>query len=165
MDSPIHLVVYSNVDWASCSNTRHSITGWCMFIDTSLISSKSKKQYQVSKSSTESEYHAMCSIFSEIVWLWGLLGEFRFPQIELTPLHANNTSAIQIVANLVFHERTKHIEVDCHSIREAYDAHIIFLPHITIDLQTVDVFTKALSLKRPNFLLTKLMLYDHPTSI
>ncbi|CAL9161167.1 unnamed protein product, partial [Musa hybrid cultivar] len=105
----------------------------------------SKKQDWVSKSSTESEYRAMFSACSEIVWLWELLGELGFPQIEPTPLHTDNTSAIQIINNPVFHERTKHIEVDCHSIHEAYDAHVISLLHITTDLQTDDVFTKALS--------------------
>ena len=165
VDSPIHLVAYSDADWAGCSDTRRSITGWCMFIGNSLVSWKSKKQDRVSKSSTESEYRAMSSACSEIVWLRGLLGELGFPQIEPTPLHADNTSAIQIAANPVFHERTKHIEVDCHSIREAYDAHDISLPHITTALQTVDVFTKALSKPRHHFLVDKLMLVDQPASI
>ena len=48
--------------------------------------------------------------------LRGLLEELGFPQTTSTPLHADNTSAIQIATNPVFHERTKHIEVDCHSI-------------------------------------------------
>ena len=165
VDSPIHLVAYSDVDWAGCSDTRRSITGWCMFIGNSLVSWKSKKQDRVLKSSTKSEYRAMSSACSEIVWLRGLLAELGFPQMEPTPLHADNTSAIQITANPVFHERTKHIEVDCHSIHEAYDAHVISLPHITTDQQTADVFTKALSRQRHHFLVTKLMLSDHPASI
>ncbi|KAJ6398738.1 hypothetical protein OIU77_019500 [Salix suchowensis] len=81
---------------------------------------KSKKQDRVSKSSTESEYRAMSSAYSEITWLRGLLGELGFSQLQSTPFHADNTSAIQIAANPVFHERTKHNEVDCHSIRESF---------------------------------------------
>ena len=54
--------------------------------------------------------------YSEIVWLRDLFEELGFPQTTSTPLHANNTNAIQIVINPVFHERTKHIKVDCHSI-------------------------------------------------
>nr|XP_027080359.1 uncharacterized protein LOC113703255 [Coffea arabica]XP_027080361.1 uncharacterized protein LOC113703256 [Coffea arabica] len=164
-NSPIHLAAYSDADWAGCSDTRRSITGWCMFLGNSLISWKSKKQDRVSKSSTESEYRAMSSGCSEIIWLRGLLGELGFPQLAPTPLHADNTSAIHIAANPVFHERTKHIEVDCHSIREAYDDHVISLPHITTDLQTADIFTKALSRHRHNFLVDKLMLFDPPASI
>ena len=103
VDSPIHLVAYSDADWVGCSDTRRSITGWCMFIGNSLVSWKRKKQDRVSKSSTESEYRAMSSACSEIVWLRGLLAELGFPQMEPTPLHADNTSAIQITANPVFH--------------------------------------------------------------
>jgi len=164
-DSPIRLVAYSDVDWAGCSDTRRSIIGWCVFLGNSLVSWKSKKQHRVSKSSTESEYRAMSFACSEIIWLRGLLGELGFPQVELTPLHADNTSVIQIAANPVFHERTKHIEVDCHSIRETYDARVISLPHISTTLQIVDVFTKALSKHRHHFLVDKLMLLDHITSI
>nr|CAN63383.1 hypothetical protein VITISV_017566 [Vitis vinifera] len=75
-----------------------------------------KKQDRVSKSSTEAEYHAISTTCFEIVWLHGLLEELVFPQTMCTPLHADNTSAIQIATNPVFHEHTKHIEVDCHSI-------------------------------------------------
>jgi hypothetical protein len=165
VDSPICLVAYSDADWAGCSDTHCSITGWCMFLGNSLVSWKSKKQDRVSKSSTESEYRAMSSACSEIIWLRGLLGKLRFPQVEPTPLHADNTSAIQIAANPVFHERTKHIEVDCHSIREAHDTRVISLPHISTTLQTADVFTKALSKHRHHFLVDKLMLLDHTASI
>jgi len=55
-------------------DTRHSVTGWCMFLGNAFISWKSKKQYIVSKSSTESEYHTMSSACSEITWFHGLLG-------------------------------------------------------------------------------------------
>ena len=90
MDFPIRLVAYNDVDWASCFDTRRSITEWCMFFDNSLVSWKSKKQDRVSKSSTESEYRVMSSACSKIIWLRGLLGELRFPQVEPTPLHADN---------------------------------------------------------------------------
>ncbi|RVW29321.1 Retrovirus-related Pol polyprotein from transposon RE1 [Vitis vinifera] len=112
-------------------DTRRSITGWCVFLGDALISWKSKKQDRVSKSSTESEYRAMSLACSEIIWLRGLLAELDFSETDPTPLHADNTSAIQITANPVYHERTKHIEVDCHSIREAFEARVITLPHIS----------------------------------
>jgi hypothetical protein len=123
-----------------------------MFLSNALISWKSKKQDRVSKSSTESEYHAMSSTCSEITWLRGLLGELGFPHDHSTPFHADNTSAIQIAANLVFHEHTKHIEVDCHSICESFDQHMITLPHISTEHQTADIFNKALFRHRHQFL-------------
>ncbi|KAK9133149.1 hypothetical protein Scep_012677 [Stephania cephalantha] len=92
---------YSDADWAGCSDTRRSITGWCMFVGDSLVSWKSKKQDRVSKSSTESEYRAMSSDVRNCL-ASGLLGELGFSQVEPHALHADNTSAIQIVANPAF---------------------------------------------------------------
>ena len=89
-----------------------------MFLGSSLISWKCKKQEPISKSSTEAEYRSMSSASSEIVWLRGLLADLGVNLQSPTPLHADNTSAIQITSNPVFHERTKHIEVDCHYIRK-----------------------------------------------
>ncbi|RVW92020.1 Retrovirus-related Pol polyprotein from transposon RE1 [Vitis vinifera] len=159
------LAAYSDADWAGCADTRRSITGWCVFLGDALISWKSKKQDKVSKSSTESEYRAMSLACSEIIWLRGLLAKLDFSETDPTPLHADNTSAIQITANPVYHERTKHIEVDCHSIHEAFEARVITLPHISTDLQIADIFTKALPRHRHCLLSSKLMLVDQPASI
>ena len=104
---------------------------------------------------------------SEIVWLCGILYEFGFSQPDPTPLYADNTSAIQISTDPVYHELTKHVEVevDYHSIRETLDSHIISLPYISTTLQIVDVFTKAMTRQSHQFLVGKLMLLDRPTSI
>jgi hypothetical protein len=163
--SSIRIVAFSDTDWAGCPDTRCSITGWYMFLGDSLISWKSVKQDRVSKSSTESEYRAMSAACSEAVWLRGLLAEIGFPQTTPTLLHADNTSAIQIATNPVFYERTKHVEVNCHSIQEAVDTHVISLPHISTDLQIADVFTKSMTHQHHQFLVGKLMLLDHPASI
>jgi hypothetical protein len=136
-----------------------------MFLGDALISWRCKKQDRVSKSSTEAEYRAMSTACSEIVWLRGLLAELGFPQTTFTPLHADNTSAIQIATNPVFHERTKHIEVDCHSIRDTLESQVISLPHISSDLQVADIFTKAMARQRHQFLVGKLLLVDLPASI
>ncbi|RVW39001.1 putative mitochondrial protein [Vitis vinifera] len=93
------------------------------------------------------------------------LRSLGFLRLLLTPLHVDNTSAIQIATNPIFHERTKHIEVDCHSIRDILESWVISLPHISSDLQVSNVFTKALTRQRHQFLVGKLLLVDLPTSI
>ena len=120
---------------------------------------------KVSKSSTEAEYRAMSAACLEIIWLHGLIEELGFSQTSPTPLHADNTSAIRITENPVFHERTKHIEVACHFIRDEYLRNVISLPFISSSLQTADIFTKALPRSRHQFLTDKLMLVDSSASI
>ena len=161
--SSLQLVAYSDADWGGCTDTHRSTTGWCMFLGDDLISWRCNKQDGVSKSSTEAEYRAMSTACSKIVWLRGLLEELRFPQATSTS-HVDHTSAIQIATNPIFHERTKHIEVDCHFIRDTLESRVISLPHISSDLQVADIFTKALTQQRHQFLVGKLLLVNLPTS-
>lgn len=102
------------------------------------------KQKSVSRSSTEAEYRAMSYACSEILWLWGLLSELGFTQTSPTSLHADNIGAIRITENPVFHEHTKHIEVDYHFIRDEYKRDVISLFHVPTEFQFADIFTKGL---------------------
>ena len=83
-----------------------------MFLGESLISWKCKKQNTLSKSSVEAGYRAMSSTSAKIMWLHRLLCELGVLVGTSTPLYADNTSATKIANNSVFHERTKHIEID-----------------------------------------------------
>ena len=85
-----------------------------MFIGGNLIFWKSKKQDVVTRSSAEAEYRAMALATCELIWLKHLLQELRFGKDEQMKLIFDNQAALHISSNLVFHERTKHIEVDCH---------------------------------------------------
>ena len=114
---------------------------WLLFIE----KKKSKKQYHVSKSFTESKYRAMSQAYAEIYWLRGLLVELDFSSYSHTSLHMDNTSAFHISSNLTFHECTKHIEVDCHFIHEAFEARTFSLPYVFRNLQVADIFTKILT--------------------
>ncbi|RVW88793.1 Retrovirus-related Pol polyprotein from transposon RE2 [Vitis vinifera] len=82
------------------------------------ISFPSKKQDVVVRSSVEAEYRAMALATCELIWLKHLLRELRFGKDEQMKLICDNQAALHIASNPVFHERTKHIEVDCHFIRE-----------------------------------------------
>jgi hypothetical protein len=98
----------------------------------------------VSRSSAESEYRFMASTTSELIWLHSLLADLSVPHSQPMFLHCDNQSALHIAANLVFHERTKHIEIDCHFIREHLQSSIIATQYISTHFQLEDILTKAL---------------------
>ncbi|XP_028064838.1 uncharacterized protein LOC114267942 [Camellia sinensis] len=112
--SSLDLVAYANSNWVGGVTHRKSISGFYIFLGDSLISWKSKKQTAVARSTVEAEYRAIAHATAEIVWLRCLLTNLDVPQSFLTSLYCDNRSAIQIAHDTVFHERTKHIEIDCH---------------------------------------------------
>jgi len=99
---------------------------------------------------------AMASTTKEIVWLRWLLADMRVFFSHPTPMYCDNQSSIQIAHNSVFHEQTKHIEIDCHLTRHHLKHDTITLPFVPSSLQIANFFTKAHSISRFRFLVGKL---------
>ncbi|GKA24628.1 ribonuclease H-like domain-containing protein [Tanacetum coccineum] len=117
-NSGMSLNAYYDADWAKCIITRKLVTRYCVFLNNSLVSWKSKKQNTLSKSSTEAEYRAFASVTSEVIWILKILKDLNIENLLPISLHCDSNSAIKIAANPVFHERTKHLEIDLHFVRE-----------------------------------------------
>ena len=110
----------------------------------------------VSRSSAESEYRAMATVTSEIVWLLSLLATFGVHHKQPAALYCDSKATLYIVANPVYHERTKHIEVDCHFIREKIQDRVIKTFHVPTRYQLADLFTKPLAQRQFRYLLSKM---------
>ncbi|CAL1381811.1 unnamed protein product [Linum trigynum] len=149
---------FADADYASCLDTRRSTSGWCVKVGHSFISWRCKKQERVSKSSTEAEYRSMSEVTSELVWLRRLLLDLGVECPTPMRLYGDNTSAIRIATNPVLHDRTKHIEVHVHYIRQLVSEGIVALSYVTSEEQTADLLTKAVGTARHWFLAHKLML-------
>lgn len=156
----MQLQMFADADWASCQDTRRSTSGFCLFLGSSLISWKSKKQQVSSKSSAESEYRSLSFATDELVWLTQFLKELKIALVKPTLLFCDNTAAIHIANNPVFHERTKHIELDCHSVRERLVAGLFKLIHVRSSEQLADPFTKPLYPSTFQYLISKMGLLN-----
>ena len=98
---------------------------YCVFVGGNLVLWKSEKRSVVSRSSAESEYRAMTQLVCEIMWLHQLLMEVDIETLVLAKLWCDNQTILHIAYNPVFHERTKHIEIDCHFVREKIQLSLI----------------------------------------
>lgn len=159
-DSDLSLQGWCDSDWAACPVTRCSLSGWLVFLGQSPISWKTKKQHTVSCSSAEAEYRAMAAVTCELKWLKGLLLSLGVHHPKAIKLFCDSQSALHMAKNPVFHERTKHIEVDCHFVRDAITDGLIAPSYVPTITQLADIFTKALGKKQFDYLLAKLGIFE-----
>ena len=131
-----------------------------MFIGGNLISWKSKKQDVIVRSSAEAEYRAMALATCELIWLKYLLQELRFGKDEQMKLICDNQAILHISSNPGFHERTKHIEVDCHFIREKIASGCMTTSFVNSNDQLAYIFTKSLRGPRIKYIYDKLSAFD-----
>nr|GEV35643.1 ribonuclease H-like domain-containing protein [Tanacetum cinerariifolium] len=114
------LVGYTDADWAGCPSTRRSTFRYCVFLGDNLLSWSSKRQHTISRSNAKAEYRGVANVVAKTAWLCNLLHELHSPLSTATLVYCDNVSAVYLSANPVQHQRTKHIEIDIHFVRDMF---------------------------------------------
>ncbi|EXB61168.1 Copia protein [Morus notabilis] len=113
---------YTDADWAGSVTDRRSTTGYCCFVWGNLVTWRRKKQSVVARSSAEAEFRAMANGLCELIWLQRVIGDLQLTIEAPMKLYCDNKAAISIANNLVQHDRTKHVEIDRHFIKEKLES-------------------------------------------
>ncbi|GJX63007.1 ribonuclease H-like domain-containing protein [Tanacetum coccineum] len=142
--STMDLVAYSDADWAGCPTTRHSTSGYWVYLGNNLLYWSSNRQPTLSCSSTEAEYRGVANDVAETCWLCNLLCELHTPLSSATLVYCDNVSAVYLSCNPVQHQRTKHIEIDINFVRDLVVAGQVRVLHVPSCYQYADIFTKGL---------------------
>ena len=152
----LDIQAYTDADWAGDKGNRRSTSGYFTLVGGNLVTWRSKKQKVVALSSAEAEFRGVARSLAEVLWIKKLLTEIGFPPTKTSRIMCDNKAAIQISENPVQHDRTKHVEVDRHFIKEKLEAGIVELPYVRSEEQLADILTKATNGKIFNNCLFKL---------
>ena len=129
---------------AGCIDTRKSTTGVLFFLGNNIVTWQSQKQKVVALSSCEAEYIAATTAACQGIWLAQLIAELKGEEAGVVKLKIDNQSAIALSKNPVFHNRSKHIDIRYHYIRECVEENRVQLQSIGTLEQLAGVLTKAL---------------------
>nr|GEV67363.1 ribonuclease H-like domain-containing protein [Tanacetum cinerariifolium] len=131
VSSTTQLSTYTDADWVECPFIRWSTSRYCVFLGDNLLSWSAKRQVILSHSSAEAEYRGVANFVVETSWIRYFLCELHTPLFTAILVYCNNVSAIYMSANPVQHQRTKHIEIDIHSVRDyvaSVQVRVLYVP-------------------------------------
>ena len=155
------IVGFADADWASDKETRRSVTGYLFTLNGGAISWSSKLQPTVALSTSESEYMAACYAAQEAIHLRRFLGSLGFTQGEPTTIYEDNMGCIGMSENPIMHQRSKHIDIRFHFLRETVANGQVLLTFIPTMEQLADLLTKALPKARTQGLRDQVLGYQH----
>jgi hypothetical protein len=128
-------------DWMSSTVDQKSTFGYCFSLDSAMISRSSRKQGSIAQSTAEAENIAASVASRKAVWLKKLLSDLFSSELEPTVIHCDNQSCFKLTENPMFHDRSKHIEMRYHYVRDIVQKNILSIQYVPMTEQTTDIFT------------------------
>eukprot|EP00253_Pinus_taeda_P020662 PITA_20662 len=158
----VKLQGFKDVDWAGSPSNRKSTSGGIFNLGSTAVYYYSKKQRSLALSTVEAEYMASSQATCEAIWTWKILVGLFDQRMDPTVIYCDNQSCIKLSENPVFHDRSKHIDIRYHHLRDCVARRIMLLQYILNEEQDVDILTKALSNCKFKFHRDRIEVADNP---
>ena len=145
---------YSDSDFAGDVNDRKSTSGFVFLLNGSAISWRSKKQTVVAQSTTEAEYIAMSYAVREAIWIKSVIYDLKcdlIPEITVVNIKTDNQQVLELSKNEIVSEKSKHIDVKYHLVRDHSISGTIELAHVPSCDMIADTMTKGLNKTKFSF--------------
>ena len=145
-DTAFQLEAYTDAEFAGCKDTRRSVGGHVIFLNGCPIDYKSKLQTNHSLSVCEAEYVELSLCSQSLLWIRGILKEIGLKMKEPTPVREDNQAAIDLLSNdLAVSQRTKHIDVRYHFVRDLAAKGVLQVKYTPTERQIADILTKPMT--------------------
>eukprot|EP00253_Pinus_taeda_P016688 PITA_16688 len=161
-EDEVKLCGFTDADWAGSQTDRKSTSGGVFSIGSTTVSWYSRKQRSVALSSAEAEYMAASLAACEAIWMRKILVGLFGSHLDPTVIYCDNQSCIKLSVNPVFHDRSKHIDIRYHHIRDCVQRRIMLLSYIPTEDQDVDILTKALTRSKFEYHRGRMGVADNP---
>eukprot|EP00253_Pinus_taeda_P020111 PITA_20111 len=147
-EDEVKLCGFTDADWVGSPTDRKSTSGGIFSIGSRVVSWYSRKQRFVALSSTEANYMAASLAACEAIWMRKILVRLFGSHLDPTMIYCDNQTCIKLSANPVFHDRSKHIDIRYHHIRDCAQRRIMLLSYIPTEDQDANILTKTLTRRK-----------------
>jgi hypothetical protein len=152
---------YVDADWVGSAIDRKSTSSSCFTRGSAMVSWCSRKQSSVALSTTEAEYIALSVAVREVVWLLKILTDLFDREMDPTIIHCDNQSCVKLSENPVFHDKSKHIEIKYHYIKDMVQRKTVHVQYLSTHEHIADIFTKPLAKTKFEYFREKLGLMEN----